>query len=218
MGHEMKKMPVQQAQRKRGLAIFKWGCLTIVILGLLCLLSGWLFFQAQRQKWTDERPMAVELSRENSVRPPDGARLYRDTRRALESDSAQTLQFDDGEFNALLHQAPEFKSIASQMAVQLQDDSLLARMSLPLQGVPGFAGRYLNGDFVFTVQIDQGVPQLKLRSGSVRGKPVPERFLNQINQYGQKELLQRLEAQADLKRIESLRIENGKLILQLNSR
>ena len=214
----MKKQSVSQTPQKRGLVVLKWGCLTIVILGLLCLLSVWLFFRAQRQKWTAEQPMAVELPREHSARPPDGARIYRDTRRALESSSAQILQFDDGELHALLKHAPEFKSITSQMALQLQEDSLLTRMSLPLQGIPGFEGRYLNGDFVFTVQIEQGMPQLNLRSGTVHGKSVPERFLNQINQYGQKELLQRLEAQADLKRIESLRIENGKLILQLNSR
>jgi len=214
----MKKTSVSQARRKGGLAIFKWGCLTIVILGLLCLLSAWLFFRAQRRKWTDEQPMTVELSREDSARPPDGARIYRDTRRALESGSAQTLQFDDRELNALMNQAPEFKSVASKMALQLQEDSLLTRMSLPLQGIPGFEGRYLNGDFVFTVQIDQGVPQLNLRSGTVRGKPVPERFLNQMNQYGQKELLRRLETQTDLKRIESLRIENGKMILKLREK
>ena len=214
----MKKTAVEPVPRKRGLAIFKWGCLTIVIVLLLCLLSVWMFFRAQRRKWTDERPIPVELPMEESSRPADGARIYRDTRRALESGSAQTLQFDKRELNALLNQAPEFKSITSQMALQLQEDSLLTRMSLPLKGIPGFEGRYLNGDFVFTLQIDQGVPQLKLRSGSVHGKPVPERFLNQINQYGQKELLRRLEMQTDLSRIETLRIENGKLTLKLREK
>lgn len=214
----MKNAPASQPRRKSGLSIFKWGCLTIVILVLLCLLSVWLFFRVQRQKWTDEQPVPVELPVENSARPPDGARIYRDTRRALESGSAQTMQFDNRELKALLNQAPEFKSMSSQMALQLQDDSLLTRMSIPLQGIPGFEGRYLNGDFVFTVQIDQGVPQLKLRSGSVHGKPVPEHFLNQINQYGQKELLRRLQTQTDLSRIESMRIENGKLTLKLREK
>ncbi len=214
----MKKAPVLQPPRKHGLAIFKWGCLIIVLLMLLCLLSIWLFFRAQRRKWTDERPIAVELPLENSSRSPDGSRIYRDTRRALESGSAQALHFDNQELNALLNQAPEFQSLISQMALQLQDDSLLTRMSLPLKGIPGFEGRYLNGDFVFTLQIDQGVPQLTLRSGSVHGKPVPERFLSRISQYGQKELLRRLESQTDLSRIESLRIENGKLTLKLSEK
>ncbi|MFA6930313.1 MAG: hypothetical protein WCT05_08300 [Lentisphaeria bacterium] len=214
----MKKASVVHVPRKRGSAVIKWGCLTVVILLLLCLLSVWLFFRAQRRKWTDERPIPVELPLEGGSRQSDGARIYRDTRRAFESGFAQSLHFDNRELNALLNQAPEFKSLIPQMALQLQEDSLLTRMSLPLKGIPGFEGRYLNGDFVFTVQINQGVPQLMLRSGNVHGKPVPEHFLNQINQYGQKELLRRLETQTDLSRIESLRIENGKLILKLREK
>ena len=207
-----------KSTRGRGLSIFKWVCLSVVALFLLLALSAWAFFSSQRRKWTGDAPIQVELPVESSVRPVDGDRLYRDTRRALEGSAAQTLQFDNQKFNALLNQAPELQGLKSKMAMQLQNDCLLARMSVPLDGIPGFAGRFLNGDFIFDLQIEQGEPQVSLRSGKVRGKEVPQRFLAQINQYAQKELISRLQSQTDLNRIESLRIKDGKMILKIKEK
>jgi hypothetical protein len=206
------------SSRGRGLSIFKRVCLTVATLLLLLALSAWAFFSSQRRKWTGDAPIQVELPLESSVRPVDAERLYRDTRRALEGSSARNLQFDKREFAALLKQAPELRGLETKMAMQLQEDCLLTRMSLPLDGIPGFAGRFLNGDFIFDLQIDQGEPRVSLRSGKVRGKEVPQRFLEQINQYAQRELIRNLQRQTDLKRIESLRIENGKMILKIKEK
>ncbi len=205
-----------KSTRGRGLSIFKWVCLSVVALFLA--LSAWAFFSSQRRKWTGEAPIQVELPVESSTRPVDAERLYRDTRRALEGGAARNLQFDSREFNALLKQAPELRGLEEKMAMQLLDDCLLTRMSLPLDGIPGFAGRFLNGDFIFNLQIEQGEPQVSLRSGKVRGKEVPQRFLAQINQYAQKELIRRLQTQTDLSRIESLHIKDGKMSLKIKEK
>ncbi len=201
--------------QKRRWRWLKWGGLALIVLILSIAVGSWLIFQYQRRQWTDDTPITIEQTVDTAARQPDGKKLYRETRQALERGTAKQFSFDSRELNALLTQVPQFQAMEKQMALQLDGDKLLAKMSLPLDDIPGFQGRYLNGDFVFDLHIEQGVPTISLLSGTIRNQPIPEGYLQQLNRIGQKQLLQRLSAQGDLSQVESLRIENSRLILDV---
>ncbi|NLF93774.1 MAG: hypothetical protein GX564_07790 [Oligosphaeraceae bacterium] len=210
--------PPPPRPRKSPWRWLKWCCLTLLLAILTVAAVGWLFFQQQRRQWTDEQPMAIAAPAADGLRRAEAERLYRDTRQALERGQKTQLSFDSQQLNAVLSQAPEFQNLQQKLSLQLQGDKLLTRMSLPLDEVPGFQGRYLNGDFVFSLQVDQGTPAIKLLSGNVHGQPIPDRFLQQLNQIGQQQLVQRLGSRVDLSQVESLRLENSQLILKLRGK
>ncbi|MDD3696402.1 MAG: hypothetical protein PHG44_10610 [Lentisphaeria bacterium] len=194
--------------------LLKCLALSILLLFLLVLLTIWIFFRVQRQRWTDTQALAKIVPIETS-RTINARRLYAETRRALESSQASQLSFDNAELQALMREAPELQHAEAQMHFELDGELLKSRMSLPLGNVPGMQGRYLNGDFVFSLRIDEGKPELKLLSGTVKGRPLPEKYLRRINQFGQARLMQALGGSAEIKRIESLRIEESRLNMKI---
>ena len=210
--------PQRRLSRKSPSRKLKWIGLILLLFFLVALLGGvgsWLFFQHQRRYWTDKQPLLIAAPESNGLRPAEAERLYRETRQALESKRKTQLHLDNRQLQAVLTRAPEFTSWQDKLSLRLDGDKLLTQMSLPLDEIPGFRGRYLNGDFVFSLQVTRGVPSIDLQSGTIHDQPIPEKLLRRLNRIARAQLQQQLSSQLDLSSIESLKIENSNLTIEL---
>src|SRR5262249_27536587 len=90
-----------------------------------------------------------------------------------------TLVLTADELNTLIQQSPEVKG---KFHVSMVGDKFKAEMSLPLGELPGFKGRYLNGEADVVATAVDGRPAVHLRNVRVKGLPLPDSSRQVIKQ------------------------------------
>jgi hypothetical protein len=137
---------------------------------------------------------------------------------ALESQkSSQELVLSATDINALIAQDPNFKEAKDKLFVIIDDDRIKGKVSWPLQdiGPLKLQGRYLNGEATFKVSLQDGVLGVFLDGMVVKGKPLPPALLSHFKVTNLAEGAQRdPQAAAKLQKFDSIKIENGKVILK----
>ena len=133
-----------------------------------------------------------------------------------EAEQAQALELTGDDINAWIATSPGGQSLTGRVYVTIEGDQLKGQVSLPMSqlGLPMFQGRYLNGAVTFKLSFRNGVLHLTAQEITVKGKPLPSIYMQQIRQT---DLAQNTtndpKTQAELERYEEIKIENGKLII-----
>lgn len=158
---------------------FLYGCVTLVILGLLGGLVAFLglryAMQQAREKYTEEVP--IELPTVDMAQGDVDALVSRVDAYAKDLRDGKPLEpmtLSEDDLNALLQHHPDLKATyGDHMYVTLGDNTITAQMSLPLDWLPLFRNRFFNGTATFDVGFISGRPQIYLNSASVKGEEVP---------------------------------------------
>jgi len=138
-------------------------------------------------------------------------KVYTQVRQAMEQGRATEAVLAGEDLNALLALAPETRTISRRATVALDGDTVKATLSLPLDGVEGMQGRYLNGDFTFQVAVQDGKMQIKILSAVANQRPVPQYIINKLNERDLGPKVARRLGGDQVSRLDSLIIEDGQL-------
>jgi len=120
------------------------------------------------------------------------------------------------EINAWIATSPGGQALTGKVYITIEGDQLKGQVSLPMAevGLSIFKGRYLNGAVTFTLSFQKGVLHLTAQDITVKGKPLPTVYMQQIRQTDlAKDSANDPETKASLERFEEIKIENGKLII-----
>lgn len=208
-------------RERRGHGCCFYGCLSITIVLLACLLAAvFLTRYYVRQtiiKYSDPAPASLPktvVSQETITRLHTRLDEFA---KALQAGTAkEDLELDSLALNLLLANTPELQQVSDKFYIAIEDDEVKAQFSWPLDQLPLFPtpGRYLNGTAILKLSLQNGVPVVTLHSIEVKGKPLPDELTAVLrNQNLARDLTSNAKIADVLRRIEKVEVTDGKLII-----
>jgi hypothetical protein len=174
--------------------------------------AGYWWLQGQVNKWTSDTPAdlpIVEYSEEEIQEIKDRVETFQET--VDEGDTPEQLVLTAEEINALISEEEDFKG---RVYVRLEDGKISGDVSIPTDFLPGGEGRYFNASATFNASLDNGVLIVTLVDAEVKGERVPAPFIEGMSQENlAKDVYKDPEVAQTLRRFESMRIEDDKIIL-----
>lgn len=162
---------------------FLYGCVTLVILGILGGLISFIVFRnfarQVRDKYTEITAATLPTS---GLSATDAqaliARVDDYTAKLRAGEPLGTLTLTQDELNALLQNHPDVKEdFGDKVYFTLGDSDATGQMSISLDWLPMFSGRYFNGTATFEFEVSGGRVELYLTGATVKGEPVPDEFI-----------------------------------------
>ncbi len=176
------------------------------------LVAGGCLWHVRRLRatYTDPTPVALPVA---EVSPEAARRLGRTVERlqgAIDAGRRERFTFTEAQINELIAVLPGTEPLRGRARVALGGDRVTVQAAIPLDQVPGCRGRYLNGEFVLDVRVENGQCEVFVREAAVRGKPLPEVFLRELRGRNlAQQAMQSPEWRRLLAGIRSLRIADG---------
>jgi len=208
----------QPPKKPRG--CFFYGCITglvLLLVMLVGLLLGVHYVKKMFNEFTDTKPLPLPVVQ---MSPAEIKKLHERLdafdKALKEHRPTEPLVLTADEINAWIATSPGGQSATGKVYVTIEGDQLKGQVSLPMAelGLSIFKGRYLNGAVTFTLSFRKGVLHLTAQDITVKGKPLPTVYMQQIRQTDlAKDSANDPETKASLERFEEIKIENGKLII-----
>ena len=211
-------MDEAQRMRRRGCLLF--GGITAAILLLVLALGAFFGLRYARNmvnRLTDAQPLAlpaVKLSAAQQDELNARVKTFGDDLRAGKSPAPLELTADD--LNAVIDSDPSFARVKHHLFVTIEGSQLGAQISFPAEdlGLSRMRGRFLNATGVFHAAIATNELQITTITLSVKGETLPTPLMREVMSVNLGEKInQDPRAAAELKRLESLEVKDGKLIL-----
>lgn len=194
-----------------------YGCLIIFVLGLVVVVGGgfsaYWWVQGQVNRYTADAPAnlpIVELSDEERAEIKGRVDGFKATIDAGET--PEDLVLTANEINAMISADDDMKG---KVYVKIQDGEITGDVSIPTDGIPGGKGRYFNASATFDVSLENGVLIVTLTDAEVKGEKIPQEILDAMGKENlAKDIYKDPEVAETLRRIESVSIEDDKIILK----
>jgi len=208
-------MTDQPVKRRRG--CFFYGCLTSTILLLVVLAGLVLGYLKILNTFTDTKPAAlpsVNMSDSEIQQVRQRVDAFRENIRSARSTPPLSLSSD--ELNALIATDPNLKAFKGELYVTIEDNQVKGQVSVPTSqvGLGIFKHRYLNGSGTFSVSLTNGTLNVRAQSLSVKGKPIPEKYMQQVRAQN---LAQSYnddpKISVGLNKLQSIEVKDGKLVI-----
>jgi hypothetical protein len=208
----------QTAKPRRG--CFFYGCITglvLLVIVLGALMVGLHYVKTLVNRYTDTQPMelpTVQMSQGDIAKLKQGFEAFQQAVRDQRPTKPLTLTADD--INALIASGSEQQPMKGKFYVSLEGDQVRGELSVPLQevGLSMFKGRYLNGSATFNLSFRDGMLSVTPQTLQVKGKPLPEAYMQQIRKQNLAvALTNEPSAAAVLKGLEDIQVKEGKLVI-----
>ena len=212
-------MNEQAPKPRRG--CFFYGCITSVVLLVLllgALLIGLHYVKKMVNSFTDTQPMALPTLQMSQPEIENVKQRFEAFRTEVrEQRATKPLVLTSDEINALIASGKGQQTLQGKVYVRLEGDQLKSEVSLPLEdvGLRMFKGRYLNGSATFNLALNNGTPFVTAQSVQVKGKPLPETYMQKIRKENlAAALLNDPDAVAVLQRLQAVQVKDGKLVIE----
>jgi hypothetical protein len=211
-------MTDQPPKPRRG--CFFYGCITsLVLLALVlgALLVGLHYVKKVVNQFTDSQPMelpTVQMPQDEIDKLKQRFEAFQKAVR--EQHPAEPLVLAADDINALIANGPGRQQLKGKFYVGLEGDQVKGEVSMPLReiGLSVFKGRYLNGSATFNLSFTNGVLSVAPQTIIVKGKPVPEVYMQEIRKQNlAANLAQEPAAAAVLQGLEEIQVRDGKLVI-----
>lgn len=166
---------------------FAKGCLTVLIIGFLCIalvgIGGWFFYKKTFDSLTSTAPVDVQVQKPTA----DQVKTAEDSAARLDEAIARnqetTLEFTGPELNYLLQRNSDWDFLRGRTRIDIADSTMTIAMSAPLDSIhlPGLKGRWFNGTVRFSMTYTSGSFQFELISAEANGNSFPSSFLSSFN-------------------------------------
>lgn len=218
--------PVPPAARKKP-GCFFYGCLTAVVLAVIAGIGVGLLgyfglskLAGMAEEYTEATPAQLPKV-EIAPAAYDALKKRADEfKTALDAGRPAALTLTGDELNALIAGDASNSSWKDRVRFAIEGNALKCQVSMPLSdmaSVPGLGklkGRYLNGSAAVKATMETGALVVTLQSLEVKGKAVPEPFLQGIRQENlAKNAYKDKDNAKFLDQLGSLRIADGTLTL-----
>ena len=205
-----------QTKKQRG--CFFYGCLTVIVLGLIVTIGGYFgvkhFIGNLTEQYTAPAPMAIPtVTLDASHAQQLKARFDEFITGMKNNTGPKQLALTDQELNAVINFDPNFVKLKGHAYFSFDNDQIAAKLSMPLDdfGVPG---RYLNGDGVIALTMKGGVLEVYLKSLTVNGSPVSETILQGFSQQNlAAEMYKDPDTMKLLQTLESIQVKDHQLVV-----
>ena len=211
--------PEGPAKTPRG--CFFYGCITLIVLSVIGLLAlgaaaytAYYYYNKLLQEYTATAPIALPpltITEEDRKAIDDRWKGFQE---AADRGEPAELVLTANDINALIS---ENEALKGTVYISIEGSEIGGQVSFPLSklGIPGGAGRYFNGNAKFTVSLEDGYLEAFIKSIEVNGKTPPDDVLKQLgSQNILKDVKFENETRDKMRKIESLTVKDGKIILK----
>jgi len=210
--------------RQRG--CFFYGCIFAIVLMVvivIALATGAYFLYRTFGRLVEEYTATAPQQLPTVEMPAEQRQVLRDRiaafRKAVsEGAPTEPLVLTSDDLNALIEQEPELKG---KIYVKIEGDEVKGTVSIPLDqlNVSMVKGRYLNGEADLKASLRDGVLIVTLESIEVNGQRVPDQMMDGIRRENLAKDAYKDEKSAEMMRkLESLEIKDGKIILKVRAK
>jgi len=211
---------MEPQQKKSGRGCLFWGGIIAAILFLFVLLTvyaGFRYVKGVVAEYTDTKPVEVPALHLSGAEITNLQQRVHVFNQAIKDNRpVAPLFLSADEINALI--ANEAKSNRSPVCLYFSFNSnqVQAQLSLPTDGfgLRMLKGRYLNGSGDFAVSLHEGRLMVKVTSLSVKGRPLPEKFMQSMRMQNFADgWTNDVDFNAALAKLEEIKIEEGRLVV-----
>src|SRR5436309_2865071 len=179
--------PVYYPPPRQGMGCFAKGCLTLLIIGFLCIaivgIGGWFFYKKTFNNLTSTAPVDVQVQKATAdqVKTAEDSAARMDE--AIARNQETTLEFTGPELNYLLQRNTDWDFLRGRTRIDIADSTMTVAMSAPLDSLPwpGLKGRWFNGTVRFSMTYTSGSFQFEIISAEANGNQFPTSFLSSFN-------------------------------------
>jgi len=213
--------PVDQtgpAQPKSGCGCWVWGCLTVVLLGIIGTgVVGFFSYQylaTQVAKYTSETPQELPvIEYEPEAMAALETRFESFKTNLKDGGEVDDLVLTADDINAMISNNPDLKG---KVFVKIEEGQITGDVSIPTDNVPLAGGRFFNASAAFDVSMENGMLIVTLADAEVKGEKVPDQVLEVMRKENlAKNVYDDAETARAFRRIESLVVEDGKVVLKV---
>lgn len=202
---------------KRG--CFFWGCLALLGFVLAALSCGGLAaygVYASLKSYTSETPADIPRYTPAEGECEDFASRLGSFNEALDAGEAAELVLSPGDLNAFFAcEKGRTNDLAGRVFFEMSGSDLRIQTSLPLDEVPGFSGRFLNGTITLNVFLKNGILVATAKEMTVNGRPLPENFMEGLRKKNLAEkMMEDPELGKSISRWKTLEIEGGRMVIR----
>ncbi len=217
--------PPWRPARPGGLGCVAVGCVVLLIVGLLGagLLGGFAYWGLNQVRGlTDDHPEPVPIMGATDAQAAEVAARLKAFAGAMDQKARATLTLSADDLNILVARDPRYRTARGRVFFAIRQDTLHTRVSIPLDGIPGFKGRWFNGAAGLDVRFVDGELTLKPVSLEYRGKQVSQAMLRafstpevtqQLNESLREQMRKDPEFEQTARQIESIDIKDNKLVI-----
>jgi len=206
------------AKPRRG--CFFYGCITglvLLVIVLGALIATLYYVKNLVNQYTDTRPMELPTVQMSPGEIDKLKQRFEAFQQAVRDHGpAQPLELTADDINALIASGPERQALKGKFYLSLDGDQLKGEVSMPLPEVGWgmLKGRYLNGSATFNLSFRNGVLSVSPQTINVKGKPLPEVYMQQIRTENlAANLAQEPKTVAVLQGLQDIRVKDGKLVV-----
>lgn len=179
-------MITEQRPKRHG-CLF-WGAIVALFLFLCTLFAGYGAYRYLRHlvfEYTDSKPIEMPVVQLSGTEVTNLQQRVEKFNKALEANKpVDPLILSADEINALIANETKTNPVPVHLYFSFNQDRVQAQLSLPTDGFPLriLKGRYFNGSGDFAVSVHDDKLFLNIKSLSIKGKPLPERFMQPLRQ------------------------------------
>lgn len=218
--------PAVEEPPPKGKGCLFWGCLISSILFVLLIVAIVVGLFALRRvsinaikQYTQEQPVKLPELAIGEQEAADIKKRWEDFQAAVEQGQAARLELTGDELNSILFSdAAEMKD---KVYLRIEGDKLRGDVSFPAGPIGDFLktkeleGRYFNATGDFEISLTNGRLGVYLTDASVKGEKLPADVATQLKtQNLAEEWARQPDNNAMLQKLESIKLEDGKLILE----
>ena len=203
------------AKRGCGCGCLAMGCLSLMVIALLAIAALAMVARSSIYSVTDDKPLEFAAASVSAAELDAVTQKVQTFAAGLRGqESVAPLVLSEQELNAAFAHLPALSLLGETKRVRMSGSRIECSVSLPLPWWSSMSGRYLNftldGEFGFS----KGVFLVNLQSFSHKGQKVSQAFIDGFRSSNfEQSLNQNPSLQAALRRIESIEIKDGKLIV-----
>ena len=207
-------------EKKSGRGCLFWGGIIAAVLFLLLLLTVYGAYRYAKHliaAWTDTKPLAAPaLQMSHSEVTNLQARVHAWDEGLKHNQPVGPLTLTAEEINALIAADTVTNGPPARLFFSFESNHVQAQLSVPLNGMFGhwLDGRYLNGSGNFAVSLHDGNLALRVKSLEVKGRPLPENFMQPLRAENFAEgWTNNPDLGAAIGKFQEIKIEDGKLVV-----
>ena len=198
------------------------GCLIAlgIVVAIFLTIAGIISYKVynayhEALAWTSTTPSKLNLPEFTPEEEKLAEQKFKDLKDAINKSEEKTFEFSANDINILIKKNDTLKDHAF---ITIQDGIISADVSMPLNAIPGFGGRYLNGSVKLTLEEQEDKLILKITDINTDTKTPPPGFLKEFTKVNLLDSAYKDKKQSEiLNKIQSAIIQDDKIIITLKS-
>ena len=195
----------------------RWLIVLSVFFGLILVVIGglWLYFLKLRADLTDDAPVIMPTVTVTNAEKKQLVKEYETIRKGVKQGKKAEINLPSDKIDKMIALVDDLSFLRGKVSVALQDDVIRAHISVPLEKIPLFDGRYLNGEFKVKAKVINGKTVIRILEGKTeRGMPYPQWMLDKINDFVASPKVMEHPKAKWLEKVELMEVKEGNVTLK----